>query len=57
LPKHVVLEALARGADEARRMQRAGLIHSAYLALQGESCVVASAQFIAPSRSLARGLA
>jgi ApbE superfamily uncharacterized protein (UPF0280 family) len=41
LPKAVVREALARGYAEAHRMQSAGLVCAAYLALQGEVLTLA----------------
>lgn len=37
LPREVVVEALASGAAEARRMHAAGLLAAAYLSLQGQS--------------------
>lgn len=40
LPPDLVARALERGAAEARRMRARGLIHGAYLALQGEVRVV-----------------
>ncbi len=42
LPREVVRSALANGFAVARRMQAAGLIDAAYLALQGQALVVAS---------------
>jgi hypothetical protein len=41
LPRDTVLGALANGLAVARRMQAAGLIEAAYLALQGEALVAA----------------
>ena len=41
LPAHAKAEALDAGLAEARAMQRAGLIESARLALQGESRTLA----------------
>lgn len=42
LPRKVVRSALANGFAVARRMQAAGLIDAAYLALQGQALVAAS---------------
>jgi ApbE superfamily uncharacterized protein (UPF0280 family) len=40
LPTSIRAEALARGCERARELQRQGLIYSAYLALQGEVLAV-----------------
>jgi ApbE superfamily uncharacterized protein (UPF0280 family) len=40
LPAPARAEALARGRERARALQRQGLIHAAYLALQGETATV-----------------
>ena len=45
LPAHAKAEALDAGLAEARAMQRAGLIESFRLALQGETCTLAPAEF------------
>ncbi|MBE0627805.1 MAG: UPF0280 family protein [Burkholderiales bacterium] len=56
LPACVRAAALARGRACARELQRQGLIHAAYLALQGEVCAVLPAtSFLEPGARRAAG--
>ena len=50
LPRELTAEALANGLREAARMRAAGLIHSAYLRLQGQISVLAARDPRSPYR-------